>query len=74
MTQRSKKVRSQLYLERFTMKDKKSLFRDSDPDRYFLRIMAEVEDGRTVIVREFIFDTKFAQEETYRGFRSAFGM
>lgn len=65
MSQRSRKVQADVWLERFTLHDKKSMFRATEPPQYRLNIMLDVGDHK-VIAREFIFDNRGAQEEHYK--------
>jgi hypothetical protein len=73
MSHKSKKVDGKIYLERLTIHDKKSMFRSTEPPTYYLRIIAEV-GGNTVIVREFIFNTKKEQTQHYQALRVTFKM
>lgn len=74
MSQRSKKVNTDLYLERVTIVDKKSpMFRARYPDEYHLSIVAIVGNCR-VTIREWVYDNKAAQTRQYVQCRYTLGM
>lgn len=69
----SKKIQAEVFLERFTWVDKKSMFRTSEPNRYYLQIMIRTPKS-LVVAREFIFNTKAEQTQHYKHLRICFDL
>ena len=69
---KSKSVPVKVYIERMTIKDKKSAFRTSQPDLHYVNIVSEVEGGGTVIVREFTFLDKDASVNHFNHLKNLF--
>lgn len=68
MSQRTKKVDAQLFLERMTIHDKVRRITMPQPTEYHLRICAHIGD-RSLIIREFVFGSKAEQTEHYQRLR-----
>lgn len=67
----SKKFPSSVWFEKFTLRDKKSAFRVSEPDQHILKILAKGKSG-SVVLREFSFAKKEDMEAHYKTVRSLF--
>lgn len=61
----SASIPATLYIERFVLKDKKSMFRASEPDQHICRIVARTKLREVVLVEHAFATRKQAEDWNY---------